>query len=110
MSTIRELGPREFLERWPGFPQEGVTLLDVREPEELAIAAIAGSVDIPMSQIPARLAELDRASTVVVVCHVGGRSYRVAQFLAANGFGTVYNLRGGIDAWSSEVDPGIPRY
>jgi rhodanese-related sulfurtransferase len=110
MSTIPELGPREFIERWPGFPGDGVTLLDVREPYELAISAIAGSVDIPMGQIPARLNELDRRAVVVVLCRSGARSLGVAEFLAASGFESVFNLRGGINAWSTEVDPTIPRY
>jgi len=96
------------LQRWPD--RANVVLLDVREPAEVAVAAVAGAVHIPMGEIPARLAELDPERPIVVMCHLGGRSRRVAEFLASRGFREVFNLRGGIDAWSVEVDPDIPRY
>ena len=63
-----------------------------------------------MLEIPARLSELDGTRPVVVMCHSGQRSRQVARFLAAQGFGQVFNLSGGITAWSQEVDPSIPRY
>ena len=89
-------------------------LLDVREDWEVAFAAIrltgAPQRHIPMGQIPERLAELDRAQPVVCVCHHGMRSAQVAHFLAREGFETVYNLAGGIDAWSLQVDATVPRY
>ena len=110
MSTIPELGPRDFVERWPDFPESGVTLLDVREPHELAISSIPGCVHIPMGQIPGRLNELDKQSTIVVICRSGARSLRVAEFMAASGFESVYNLKGGINAWSTEVDPTLMQY
>lgn len=110
MPTIPELGPREFIERWPDFLSADVTLLDVREPHELEIASLPGTLNIPMAELPARLDDLERASTIVVICRSGARSMRVAEFLSANGFGSVYNLKGGINAWSVEVDPTIPRY
>jgi rhodanese-related sulfurtransferase len=106
-----ELTPTEFCARWPAptrTPQ--VTLLDVREPEELELAAVAGAQHIPMREVPARLAELDRNAPLVVMCHGGGRSRRVAEYLSSNGFQQVFNLRGGIDAWSTEIDPQVPRY
>ncbi len=111
MSGIPELSPAEFRARWPA-PDAGsaTILLDVREPEELAVAAVAGVVHIPMDEIPARLAELDRDRTIVCMCHGGVRSLRVAEFLAANGYEHVFNLTGGIDAWSQQIDPAIPRY
>ncbi len=87
-----------------------VVLLDVREHDELAIAAVTGALHIPMREIPARLAELDAAKPLVVMCHSGGRSQRVAAFLQGNGFTNVFNLKGGIDAWSTQVDPRVPRY
>jgi rhodanese-related sulfurtransferase len=65
---------------------------------------------IPMNDIPARLAELDPARPVAVLCHRGSRSDRVAKYLASNGFATVANIAGGIDAWSLERDPSVPRY
>lgn len=92
-----------------------VTVLDVREPEELAIASVRAEpgftlLAIPMGEIPARLAELEPGHAVACLCHHGGRSMRVAQFLAQQGFAHVANIAGGIDAWSQQRDPGVPRY
>ncbi|HEY8521831.1 MAG TPA: rhodanese-like domain-containing protein [Gammaproteobacteria bacterium] len=111
MPDVPELSPTEFRERWPG-PLENapVTLLDVREPAELALAAVKGALHVPMGQVPSRLHELDASKPIVVMCHAGGRSRRVAEFLRQQGFENVFNLRGGIDAWSLEVDPRVPRY
>lgn len=90
---------------------EKFTLLDVREPHEIATASINGSVRIPMRQVPARLAELGaQAGRIVVHCHHGGRSLRVTQFLRQQGFEQTQNMSGGIDAWSLEIDPAVPRY
>jgi rhodanese-related sulfurtransferase len=110
MAGVPELSPSEFHERWSPERRADVVLLDVRESVELALASVEGALHIPMNEIPARLAELDRGKAYVVMCHVGGRSYRVAQFLLGNGFANVFNLRGGIDAWSTEIDPQVPRY
>jgi rhodanese-related sulfurtransferase len=112
MSGVPELTPTEFARRWPGRSDEpgGVVLLDVREPVELEIAAVGPALHIPMREVPARLAELDRNAPIVVMCHTGRRSYFVAQYLVGNGFSQVFNLRGGIDAWSTEIDPQVPRY
>ena len=89
-------------------------LLDVREPWEVATASVAPDacsvVAIPMNQIPARLAELDPGQPVACLCHHGARSQRVAMFLAQQGFDEVANVAGGIDAWSREFDPKVPRY
>jgi rhodanese-related sulfurtransferase len=89
-------------------------VLDVREPWELQTASIRADgftlVTIPMNEIPARLAELDADKPVACLCHHGGRSQRVAAFLAHNGFSRVANIAGGIDAWAQEVDAGVPRY
>ena len=87
-------------------------LLDVREPEEFATATIEGSLQIPMRTIPSRLADLEphRGERIVVHCHHGGRSARVAQWLRDQGFEQVQNMAGGIDAWSQQVDPTVPRY
>lgn len=86
------------------------TILDVREPEEIQIAPFAGAVEIPMGEIPARLEELSREEEIVVLCHHGIRSARVASYLEHEGFKRVANLTGGIDAWSLSVDPDTPRY
>jgi rhodanese-related sulfurtransferase len=107
---VPELTPTEFCERWPAREAGGVVLLDVREHAELEIAAVAGARHIPMGEIPKRLAELDPKTPLVVMCHSGGRSRRVAEYLHGNGYDNVFNLRGGIDAWSTEIDPQVPRY
>lgn len=87
----------------------GAVLLDVREPNELATCQVPGSLHIPMREIPARMGELPDAH-VLVLCHHGGRSARVTQFLRANGFERATNVAGGIDAWAVEIDPTLPRY
>lgn len=84
--------------------------LDVREPAEHAIARIEGAVLVPMREVPARLGELAREAEIVVFCHHGGRSAMVVNYLRQQGFSRAINLSGGIDAWSDEVDPGVPRY
>ena len=108
MAKAGELSVQEFA-RWrkSGTPH---VLLDVREDEELALASLEGAMHIPMAQVPKRLDEIPRDAAVVVMCHVGYRSQRVADFLAAREFPTVYNLTGGIDDYAATVDPQIPRY
>lgn len=85
-------------------------LLDVREPDEYAVCRIEGSRLVPMSTVPARLAEIPADAWVLVQCHHGGRSMKVTQFLRSKGFARVTNLQGGIEAWSLKVDPKVPRY
>lgn len=89
-------------------------VLDVREPDELRRASVQPEgfelLAIPMNEIPARLAELDPERPVACLCHHGARSQRVAMFLASNGFRAVANIAGGIDAWSLEREPSVPRY
>ena len=89
-------------------------LLDVREPWELQTASVAPAgftlVAIPMIEIPGRLAELGEGQRIACLCHHGARSQRVAAFLNQNGFDQLANVAGGIDAWSSQHDPSVPRY
>ena len=85
-------------------------LLDVREPHEWAVCHVEGSHHFPMGTIPARLADLPRDRPILVLCHHGGRSMRVTQFLRANDFPLVSNVEGGIEAWAEIVDPSLPRY
>jgi sulfur-carrier protein adenylyltransferase/sulfurtransferase len=85
-------------------------LLDVREPWEVALASIPGSLAIPLNEIPSRLEELDATSEIIVMCKAGGRSQRAAEFLATRGFGKVSNLQGGISAWTRDIDPDVPEY
>ena len=88
-----------------------LVVLDVREPEELELAALPGALHIPMRQLPQRVHELPRDRDVAVLCHHGMRSAHVVAWLRElQGFQRVQNIEGGIDAWSCEVDPGVPRY
>lgn len=93
---------------------EGFVLLDVREPWELQTARIqvpgTTALDIPMHLVPLRLAEIPRTQPVACICHHGARSAQVVAFLMRQGYADVYNLAGGIDAWSATVDPRVPRY
>src|SRR5262245_2862363 len=90
----------------------GFLLVDCREPAEHSMARIAGATLIPMKTIPAQIAQLEpyRKGRIVVHCHHGGRSTRVVQWLRQQGFENAQNMDGGIDAWSLEVDPSVPRY
>jgi rhodanese-related sulfurtransferase len=108
MAEIGEIEPAELQARRDRGDQ--LAVLDVREPGEVAIAAMPGATHIPMNDIPARIAELDREAEWVVVCHHGMRSAQVAMYLARMGFARVSNLTGGIDAWSLTVDPATARY
>ncbi len=100
--------PKELQER---LGKEGsVVLLDVREPWENSLAKIEGSVLIPLGTLPQSLEQLDRNAEIVAYCHHGMRSADAMQFLLQQGFPSVKNLVGGIDAWSVQVDPSVPRY
>lgn len=90
--------------------QDGALLLDVREPDEVALCAVAGCRSIPMRQVPENTANLPRDRQILVLCHHGHRSMRVTQFLRANGFANATNVAGGIDAWAAEIDPTLARY
>ena len=85
-------------------------LLDVREADELLTASIAGARHIPMNDIAGRLDEIPGDVPLIVMCHHGGRSARVVKYLIQQGRVNAMNLRGGIDAWSLEIDPTVPRY
>lgn len=86
-------------------------LIDVREPWEFQTAKIDGSALMPMGDVPARAhQELDPDERLVILCHHGQRSLNVTVWLRNQGFENVQSLRGGIDAWSTEVDPSVPRY
>lgn len=85
-------------------------LLDVREDDEVALCRLPDSVHIPMNLLPLRQNELPDDVPIVVYCHHGIRSLHSAMFLAQAGFETLYNLKGGIDAWAREVDTDMPRY
>ncbi len=87
------------------------TLLDVREPVELAIASLPGAKHIPMGDVPVRAhQELDPDDHIVVVCHHGVRSLNVTNWLRQQGFEKAQSMRGGIDRWSRTIDPSVPTY
>jgi len=87
-------------------------LLDCRTPEEHATAKIAGSMLLPMQELPARVSEIAawKEQPIIVHCHRGMRSLRVAEWLREQGFSLAQSMQGGIDAWSTDVDPTVPRY
>jgi len=85
-------------------------LLDVREPHELQISALAGAELIPLGQLAARMSELDSAEKMVIFCKAGTRSTRALELLVGAGFRKLKNLKGGINAWAKDVDPSLPVY
>jgi rhodanese-related sulfurtransferase len=91
---------------------ESIYLLDVRHPEEHAIAALPNSMLIPLGELPGRLGDVEppAAALVVVYCHLGIRSLTGAHLVQQAGIGPVASLTGGIDAWSRLIDPAVPKY
>jgi rhodanese-related sulfurtransferase len=85
-------------------------LLDVREGWEYSLAKIDGSILVPLGTLPQSLTRLNRDSEIIAICHHGMRSADATNFLLQQGFSNVKNLVGGIDAWSTDVDRGVPRY
>jgi len=90
--------------------REPIQLIDVREPFENDIARIDNARLIPLGELPGRLDELDHESCLVVHCHTGMRSAQAVQLLRGSGFRNVFNLEGGIDRWSDEIDPTVQKY
>lgn len=105
---IEQLTPAEYVGR--AAAGELWQLVDVREPWEIETASIRDAIHIPLRELPSRAGELDASRPVAFLCHSGARSARAAEFCAAQGFARVANIAGGIDAWSTTVDPEIPRY
>jgi rhodanese-related sulfurtransferase len=105
-----EIAPRDVAAQLKS-GETGLILLDVREPWEFQTAQIAGSKLMPMGEIPSRaFEELDPEAHIVTVCHSGVRSLNVAVWMRNQGFEKVQSLSGGIDGWSREIDPAVPRY
>ena len=97
---------KEKLDRHDAF-----RLIDVREEGEFAVARIDGAELLPLSRAQEWLADLSPDEEIVFFCHVGGRSQQVASYLASQlGFTNVANMLGGIDDWSTHIDPAVPRY
>ena len=103
-----EISAREVKERLDR--GEKLLLVDVREPHEYAICHIEGAVLIPMGSIPMNLQKLDTDEDVVCFCHHGMRSLDVANWLRVQGVASAKSMNGGIDRWSVEIDPNVPRY
>ena len=89
---------------------EDLVLIDVREPHELQVAAVADAQPYPMSEAYTWIDQLPKDRELVIMCHHGGRSRQVAAALAQRGYTEITNMSGGIDQWSVEVDPSVPRY
>jgi sulfur-carrier protein adenylyltransferase/sulfurtransferase len=103
-----EIGAHELSARLAA--GEDVMLVDVREPQEERIARLPGARLIPLGSLLGRANELDSAREIVLFCHHGIRSMRALEFLRDAGFRRLKSLHGGIDAWSTDVDPEVPRY
>jgi rhodanese-related sulfurtransferase len=101
----------QTVKSWQTSRQDWI-LIDCREPAEYETASIEGAVLMPMSQwqdVSAKLSE-HQDKHLVVHCHHGGRSLRVVHWLRANGFPSAQSMAGGIDDWSLQIDPSVPRY
>ena len=85
-------------------------LLDVREPAEIEVACLPGSVKIPLGELPTRISELDPSAETIIHCKAGGRSAKALQLLLDSGFTKACHVQGGINAWSKEIDPSVPLY
>ena len=106
-----EVTPQEVKRRLDS--GDHIALLDVREPSEVQQASIAGAELAPMRTVPARLQELEALAddaTLIIFCHHGVRSLQVVNWLREQGIGASQSMAGGIDRWSREVDPTVPRY
>ncbi|MDR3724472.1 MAG: rhodanese-like domain-containing protein [Terracidiphilus sp.] len=107
MSVIPQITVKELKQRIDS--GNAPYIVDVREPFEYQICNI-GAPLIPINDVPARIDEIPRTGEVVIHCKSGGRSQRVAEFLAQAGYTNVSNLAGGILAWAEEIDPKMQKY
>jgi rhodanese-related sulfurtransferase len=108
--TVEQITPQELKAWLDDSSRARPVLVDVREPWEVAVCALPGAVALPMNAVPERAGELDPAADTVVICHHGARSFQVGMFLERRGFGRVYNLHGGVDAWARQIDPLMAVY
>jgi adenylyltransferase/sulfurtransferase len=107
-TTIPEITAAELKQKMDA--HEPFVLIDVREPHEYQICRIPGSKLIPLGAVPTRLNELNSADEIVVHCKSGMRSAKAVDFLMKSGFTKIHNLKGGILAWSDQVDPTVAKY
>jgi adenylyltransferase/sulfurtransferase len=91
-------------------PKLGIKVLDVREPDEYQIAHVEGVPLLPLSQLAQRYSELDPEQPYYIHCKAGSRSLQAVQFLRRHGFASLKSVKGGIKAWSEEIDPSVPKY
>ena len=106
---MKEITPTELKQRLDR--GEDIQIIDVREDSEVAISRIPNSVHIPLAQVLTRMNEIDSNRETVIHCKMGGRSARAIDALQRSGFkGNLLNLKGGIIAWSNEVDPSVAKY
>ena len=105
---IPEITPAEVKKKMDA--HEPFVLIDVREPHEYQICSIPGSKLIPLGEVAKRMSELDSADEIVVHCKSGMRSAKAVDFLLKSGFRKIHNMKGGILAWSDQVDPSVPKY
>lgn len=106
---MQEITAKELKERLDS--GEDVQLIDVRQPDEFAFARIEDAKLIPLGEIISRMDELDDSKELILQCKAGGRSAQAIDFLMRAGYkGEMTNLKGGITAWSNDVDPKIPKY
>ena len=105
---VPEISARDLAQRLTA--SNPPVIIDVREPDEFEYCHIEGAQLKPLGNIPQWSAELDHEAEYVLLCHSGARSAQATSYLQRLGFKHVSNLRGGIDAWSAQVDPSIPRY
>ena len=107
--TMPEISATELKQRLDN--GDDIQIVDVREDNEVAIGKLPGSIHIPLAQILNRMSEIDPARETVVHCKMGGRSARAIDALKRSGYsGNLMNLKGGILAWSNDVDPSVPKY
>lgn len=104
-----EITPTELKQRLDR--GDDIQIIDVREAHEVALAQLPNSIHIPLAQIVNRMSEIDPQRETTVHCKMGGRSAKAIEALKRSGFsGNLFNLKGGITAWSNEVDPSVPKY
>jgi len=108
MSITITITPKELKQKLE--QGDKIILLDVREPWEYNLCKIEGSLLIPLGTLASECKKLDPEAEIVAYCHMGMRSMDATQFLLQQGFKNVKNLTGGIDAWSTQVDPTVPKY
>lgn len=104
---MKEISPKDLEQK---LEQGTVTLIDVREPDELEICKIDQAINIPLSQFEGRYEEVSKEGYVVVMCRSGGRSGRAIELLESKGYTNLANLKGGILAWADDVDQSLEKY